>query len=79
MFRGTELGGPSTVRSNALWSLVTWEPCGQTDRQTRLETLPSCNFVGGRKKNNCKIVPPSFVSIFAELRVAMMFKLFLIF
>ena len=23
-------------------------PCGQNDRQTRLKTLFSCNFVGGR-------------------------------
>ena len=40
--------GPSscTVRSNALWLMVTRGP--PMDRQTCLKTLPSRNFVGGR-------------------------------
>ena len=27
-------GGPYMVRSNASWIMVTWDPCGQNDRQT---------------------------------------------
>ena len=39
------------VRSNASWVMVHGKPPplgGQTDRQTRLKTLHSCNFVGER-------------------------------
>ena len=43
-------GVQCTVRSNASWVIVTWDPCGQIDWQTQMtETLPSCNFVGGGK------------------------------
>ena len=36
------------MKANALWVMVTWtpphHPCEQNDAQTRLKTLPSCNF-----------------------------------
>ena len=37
--------GGGIVRSNASRIMDTWDP---TDRQTRLKTLPSRNFVGGQ-------------------------------
>ena len=44
-----EAQGACTVKSNALRVIVSWDrPCEQNGRQTRLETLPSRNFVGGR-------------------------------
>ena len=42
-------GGFYTVRSNALWVMVTWgSPCWHTDWQTHMtETLPFRNFISG--------------------------------
>ena len=42
-------GGPQVKKFERVQAVVTWGPvCGQTDRQTRLKTLPSHNFAGGR-------------------------------
>ena len=42
--------GTCTVRSKALWVMVTWGSSSpeQNDRQTPVKTLPFHNFVGGR-------------------------------
>ena len=42
--------GACTVRSNVAWVMVTWGPLLLwTNRQTRVKTFPSRNFVCGRK------------------------------
>ena len=39
--------GACTVRSNASWVMVTWDPCEQTDRQKRKHYLPATSLTGG--------------------------------
>ena len=47
-YPGTQ--GVCPVRSDLSWVMITWEPPSPlVDRQTRLKTLPSCNFNGERQ------------------------------
>ena len=48
VWRGLGMETGCTVRFNASWVMVTWEPHGYTNGQTRLKTLPSQIFVDRR-------------------------------
>ena len=43
---GAGMVGPSKVRINTSWVIVTWGCCGQNGGQTPTKTLPSHNSVG---------------------------------
>ena len=54
------------VKSNASWAMVTWDPL-PVDRQTRLKTLHSRNFIGGRK--NCRLHTHGTVMIVTDVKM----------